>query len=285
MKTLVTGGSGYLGTHLTRLLNADTASRRNGFDMGDPDTLSRIEDYDVVVHLAAMVDKDPSRDREIFAANVTGTINVLERVKENAVLIFASTREVYGRFADNFQVVPESCPTLYAGQSPLEWSKLVAERYVEYYAAKRHFRSCILRLGTVYAPPTPETVPNFVGYYAEMINLGERFALPGSGTAVRDLLHIDDLAEACRAFVDSVIRHGLYNVGGGAANASDLNGLIARMESVSGLQAVLDREAGLPEPVPHRYISDLTLISQELEWQPKVELDAGLRTLFSPQPY
>ena len=176
--------------------------------------------------------------------------------------------------------VPESCPTLYAGQTALEWSKLIAERYVEYYAHELGFRACVFRMSTVYARTSEGTTPNFVGAYADAINFGEQIRLPGGGRPRRDILHVDDFSAACKAFADSVIRHGLYNLGGGRANALTLKELVSRLESVSALQAVVDSEHPLPDPVPMNYVTDLSLITQELDWKPKLTLDEGLRTLF-----
>jgi nucleoside-diphosphate-sugar epimerase len=201
-------------------------------------------------------------------------------MREDAVFILASTKDVYGRFADNFGEVDENCRTLYSGQSPLEWSKLIAERYVEYYAHSRRFRSCIFRLSTVYAPPSEGNTPNFVGHYADAINKGERIRLPGGGRPRRDLLQVDDFSRACRAFADSVISHGLYNLGGGSGNALSLSELVSKMEEISGLQAVVDTENPLPDPFPLDYVSNLALVSQELGWQPEIKLEDGLRTLF-----
>ena len=96
---------------------------------------------------------------------------------------------------------------------------------------------------------------------------------------MRDLLHVDDLGRACNAFVDSIIQHGLYNLGGGRLNAISLTNLLSKMEEVSGLQAVLSEEHG-PEPVPVNYVSDLTRIRHELGWQPEISLEEGLKTLF-----
>lgn len=280
MKVLVTGGSGYLGTHVRRFFGADDLSRRNGRDILNADDAKAVSDYDIVIHLAARLDKAPDAAEVVFRTNVDGTINILREMREDAVFIFVSTKDVYGRFADNFAEVDEQCPTLYAGQSPLEWSKLIAERYVEYYAHARNFRSCIFRLSTVYAPPSPGNTPNFVGHYANAINFGERLQLTGDGNARRDLLHVDDLSRACSAFSESIIRHGLYNLGGGAANAVTLRELVAKMEEVSGLQAVIDEENPLSAPVPVHYVSNLKLVSQELGWQPEIKLDEGLKTLF-----
>lgn len=283
MKVLVTGGSGYLGTHVRRYLGADDFSRRSGYDVLSAYDAQAAAEYDLVVHLAAHLDKDPANADAVFLTNVDGTINLLKNVRKDAAFVFASTKDVYSRFADNYREVPETCPTLYSSQSALEWSKLIAERYVEYYSAQHGFRSCILRLSTVYAPIAEGTTPNFVGHFAEAINKGERIRLPGGGRPTRDLLYVDDLSSACEAFADSVVRHGIYNLGGGARNALTLNALIAEMERVSGLQAVVDAERPLPDPVPFNYVSDLTLAHQELGWRPATDVETGVGRLFGTQ--
>ena len=158
MKILVTGGSGYLGTHVRKFFNADDFSRRSSLDILNIDDVTMVKDYDVVIHLAALLDKDPDNSGNVFLTNIDGTVNLLREMKEDAVFIFASTKDVYGRFADNFSQVNENCPTLFAGQSPLEWSKLIAERYVEYYSNARNFRSCIFRLSTVFGPDRKSVV-------------------------------------------------------------------------------------------------------------------------------
>ena len=280
MKILVTGGSGYLGNHVRRFLEADDFSRRSGLDILNLQDVTRVRDYDVVIHLAAHLNKSPAGAGQTFLTNVEGTVNLLREMKEDSAFIFASTKDVYGRFADNYPQVAENCPTLYAGQSALEWSKLIAERYVEYYAHARNFRSCIFRLSTVYAPASEGNTPNFVGHYSDAINTGERLALPGKGLPRRDLLHVDDLSRACQAFVDSIIRHGLYNLGGGPQNTLTLNELIRKLEEVTGLQAVIDEDADLSAPVPMNYVSDLSLVNQELGWRPEISLNEGLKTLF-----
>jgi nucleoside-diphosphate-sugar epimerase len=280
MKVLVTGGSGYLGTHVRRFFDADDLSRTSGLDILNTQDAAVAGDYDTVIHLAAELDKSPDAAANVFLTNVEGTVNLLREVKRDSVFIFASTKDVYGRFADNYSEVSESCPTLYSGQSPLEWSKLIAERYVEYYAHARRFRACTFRLATVYAPPTENTKPNFVGHYVEAINNGEPISLPANGAPRRDLLHVDDLARACTAFCDSGLRHGLYNLGGGRQNAVTLKELIAKMEEVSGLQAVVGEENSLPAPVPMNYVSDIALVDQELGWRPKIALAEGLARLF-----
>ena len=281
MKTIVTGGSGYLGTHIRKFFDADDFSRRSRRSVTNMQDVREIGEYDLVIHLAAYLDKSPDAADDVFLTNVDGTVNVLQHVKEGATFIFASTKDVYGRFADNFTQVPETCQTLYAGQSALEWSKLIAERYVEYYSNRNGFRSCIFRLSNIYAPKSDGNNPGFVGGFVNDINLGERMRLPGGGLPVRDLLHVDDLSEACNAFNESVIRNGLYNLGGGPSNAVSISELVEMMEEVSGLQAVIDSDNPLPAPIPNRYVSDLSLVMQELDWKPRISLREGLATLFN----
>jgi len=169
---------------------------------------------------------------------------------------------------------------MYSGQSSHEWSKLIAEHYVDYYAHQRAFRSCIFRLATPYAPPSAGNSPNIIGHFANAINFGERIRLPGKGLPIRDILHVDDLAAAGRSFIDSIIRHGTYNIGGGPQNALSLRQIIGKMEEVSGLQAVIDEENPLPDPTPYNYVTDLSRIDQELEWAPQIGIEDGLKTLF-----
>jgi nucleoside-diphosphate-sugar epimerase len=280
MKILVTGGSGFLGTHVRKFFDADDFSRRSGFDLLNLQDAQTVENYDIVIHLAAALDKSPDAAEEVFLTNVEGTINILRAMRENSVFIFASTKDVYGRFADNYRLVSEDCPTIYSGQTALEWSKLIAERYVEFYAHQNRFRACIFRLSTVYAPNSEGNTPNFVTHYADSINKGEPLRLPAGGAPVRDLLSVEDFARACRAFIDSVIRHGLYNLGGGRENALTLRQLVAKMEEITNLQAVIDEANPLPAPAPMNYVSDLSRITQELDWKPEISLDEGLKSLF-----
>jgi CDP-paratose 2-epimerase len=280
MKVLVTGGSGFLGTHVRRFFGADDFSRRSNLDLLNLQDAQTVENYDVVIHLAALLDKSPDAAEEVFLTNVEGTVNLLRAMREDSVFIFASTKDVYGRFADNFQLVSENCPTLYSGQSALEWSKLIAEHYVDFYAHQRNFRSCVFRLSTVYAPLSEGNTPNFVTHYADSINKGEPIRLPGAGAPRRDILHVDDFSAACQAFVDSALRHGLYNLGGGLKNALTLREIVGKIEEISNLQAVIDEENPLPQPFPFNYVTDLTRVQQELDWSPKISVEEGLKSLF-----
>jgi nucleoside-diphosphate-sugar epimerase len=279
MKVLVTGGSGYLGIHVRRFFEADDFSRRVGLDILDPYDASRVADYDAVIHLAAHLDKNPEAATDCFRTNAEGTANLLTHMREGAVFIYASTKDVYGSHADGYTEVPESCSTEYCGQSPLEWSKLIGERYVEYYAAARGIRSCIFRLSAVYARPSEGNESNFVTYYVEAVKRGWSLRLPGGGQPLRDILHVEDFSRACRAFIDSGVERGLYNLGGGRTQATTLGGIVETVGRLIQLTPVIEADARLPVPVPFNYVSDLSRVRAELGWQPLIGIEEGLQSL------
>jgi len=279
MRILVTGGSGYLGTQVRRFFDAEDLSRRSHLDILSPLDASRVAAYDVVIHLAAHLSKDPLDAEQCFRTNVEGTINLLREMAPQSVFIFASTKDVYGRQADEFDQVPETCRTDYADHSALEWSKLIAEKYVEYYAAQREFRSCIFRLSTTYARPSEGNENGFVTHYVESVKRGWPIRLPLEGKPVRDMLHVDDFSRACRAFVDSSVNHGLYNLGGGRENAVSLREIIDRVGKMIQCDPVVDDSVSIPAPVPLNYVSDLARVEQELDWRPSINVDEGLRDL------
>jgi CDP-paratose 2-epimerase len=279
LRILVTGGSGYLGTHVRRFFDAEDLSRRSHLDVLNQLDAARVAAYDVVIHLAAHLSKNPADADQCFRTNVEGTINLLREMPPQTVFIFASTKDVYGSHADDFDEVPETCRTDYANQSALEWSKLIAERYVEYYAAERDFRSCIFRLSTVYARPSEENENGVVTHYVESVKRGWPIRLPLAGKPVRDILHVDDFSRACRAFIDSEVTQGLYNLGGGRENAVSLREIIDRVGNMIQCTPVIDETATLPAPVPLNYVSDLARIEQELNWRPSINVDEGLRDL------
>src|SRR6266404_8212072 len=280
MRVLVTGGSGYLGTHVRRFFNAEDLSRRSHLDVLSPLDAARAGAYEVVIHLAAHLSKNPADAENCFRTNVEGTVNLLREMEPNSVFIFASTKDVYGPHADQYAEVPESCSTAYQEQSALEWSKLIAEKYVAYYAAQRSFRSCIFRLSAVYARSSEGNENGFVTHYVESVKRGWPIRLPLAGKPVRDILHVDDFSRACRAFIDSTVAHGLYNLGGGRANALSLREIIDKVAEMIKCNPVIDEGNPLPTPVPLNYVSDLTRVREELGWQPQIGIEEGLRSLF-----
>jgi len=279
MKILVTGGSGYLGIHVRRFFVADDFSRRSYLNILSESDLERVAEYDVVVHLAGYLDKNPDSAELCFRTNAEGTANLLRHMRPNSVFIYASTKDVYGAHADDYQDVPEDCSTEYCGQSPLEWSKLLGERYVDYFARRKNIRACIFRLSTVYARPSEGNESGFVTHYVESVKRGWPISLPLQGQPVRDILHVDDLSRACKAFIDSSHEYGLYNLGGGRANSATLREIIDTVGRLIQCEPVIDAESTMPAPVPLNYVSDLTKIRDELGWAPEIGLEQGLRSL------
>ena len=279
MRVLVTGGSGYLGNHVRRFFDADDFSRRAGHDVLDPEDVKLVANYDAVIHLAAHLDKDPSASDLCFQTNVEGTANVIRNMSPNSVFIYASTKDVYGANADQFQVVPESCPTSYTGQTALEWSKLIGERYLEYYARERNVRACIFRMSTIYARQSDGNESGFVTHYVESVKHGWPLRLPVGGQPSRDILHVDDFARACQAFIDSSQVYGLYNLGGGPKNAVTLRELVNIVGDLIEINPVILDNVNASNPVPLNYVSDLTRIREQLGWDPQIDVREGLRSL------
>lgn len=280
MKILVTGGSGYLGTHVCRFFNADDFSRRSGHDVLDSSDVRVVAEYDAIIHLAGYLDKDPNAAELSFRTNVEGTANVVKHVRPDAVLIYASTKDVYGAHANSYtEAVPETCPTDYCGQSALEWSKFVGERYVEFYARQRNFRACIFRMSTVYARPSDGNESGFVTHYVESVKRGWPIKLPLGGTPVRDILNVDDFSRACQAFIDSSQSQGLYNLGGGKENSATLSEIVGTIARLIDLEPAIIDDNNLPHPVPVNYVSDLSRVTDELNWTPRIGIEEGLRSL------
>ena len=278
MKILITGGSGYLGTHVRRFFGADDFSRRSGVDVLREEDLERVADYDAVIHLAAHLDKDPAAAEACFRTNAEGAANVVKHLRPGTAFIYASTKDVYGSNAESYTEVPETCPTDYTGQTALEWSKLIGERYTEYYARQRNVRTCIFRMSNVYARPSEGNENGFVTHYVESVKRGWPIRLPLGGHAVRDILHVDDFSRACQAFIDSSHVYGLYNLGGGSENAATLREMVSTVGKMIQLEPVVVEDT-VSHPVPVNYVSDLSRIREQLGWQPQIGIEEGLRSL------
>jgi nucleoside-diphosphate-sugar epimerase len=279
MRILVTGGSGYLGTHVCRFFSADDFSRRSNRDVLDISEVDKVADYDVVIHLAAHLDKHPDGADLCFRVNAEGTLNLIRNMLPGSVFIYASTKDVYGSHASQYPEVDENCATDYCGQSAFEWSKFVGERYVEYFAQRQKVRACIFRLSSVYARPSSGNDNGFVTHYVESVKHGWPIRLPANEDPIRDILAVDDFSRACQAFIDSDRAFGLYNLGGGPDNAASLRDIIGRVGKLIELQPTIEEDPLMRVPVPLKYISNLTRIQAELKWQPQIGLEQGLKGL------
>lgn len=280
METLVTGGSGYLGTHVRRFFEASDFSRRSSLDILDDADAQIVENYDVVIHLAGHMDKHPDGAEECFLTNADGTRNIIRNMRPGSVFIYASTKDVYGANAGNYDEVPEDCPIEDNPASAFELSKLIGERYVRYYAQQRGIRACIFRLSSVFARPTDNNENGFVTHYVESVKHRWPIRLPAGGDPVRDILYVDDFSRACRSFIKSEREFGLYNLGGGRLNAISLRDLIARIGTILQIEPVIHEDPNIPLPVPLRYVSDLKRLNDELDWRIQIGIDNGLQAIF-----
>ncbi len=279
MKVLVTGGSGYLGTYVRQFFLADDFSRRSYFDILDVHAVAKVADYDAVIHLAAHFDKSPEGAPDCFRTNAGGTVNVIRNMKPGSVFVYASTKDVYGSNVNEAEEVDENTSTEYCGQSAFEWSKLIGERYVEYYARQQNVRAAIFRLSTVFARPSADNAPGIITHLVESIKNRVPIRLPAEVDPVRDILYVDDFSRACRAFIKSNVEFGLYNVGGGRLNAVSLRDILKRVGTMIDIEPVIQDDPAMPAPVPLRYVSNITRISDELGWRPQIGIDDGLRVI------
>lgn len=278
MKILVTGGSGYLGTYVRQFFSAADFSRRSSLDILNDYDAQIVRDYDVVIHLAAHFDKYPEGAQQCFQTNAEGTRNILQYMRPGSVFIYASTKDVYGTHASETEDVKEDTSTEYCGQTAFEWSKLIGEQYVQYYARQNEFRACIFRMSTVFARPSEGNDFGFVTHYVESIKNRQPIRLPAGVDPIRDILHVDDFSRACRTFMKREVPFGIYNLGGGRLNAVSLRGIIEKVSTMIEIEPVIEEDPRIPAP-SLRYVSDLTKINNELDWRPNIGVNDGLRVI------
>jgi nucleoside-diphosphate-sugar epimerase len=118
-----------------------------------------------------------------------------------------------------------------------------------------------------------------VTHYVESVKRGWLLRLPAQGRPLRDPLHVEDFSRACRAFIDSDIAGGVYNLGGGRANAITLRGIVETVGRLIEREPVIDEEANTPAPLPFDYVSDISRARAELGWLPQIGIEEGLRSL------
>ena len=279
-KILVTGGSGYLGTFVRRHFRADDFSRRSGWDVCRPDHAKRTADYDVIIHMAASLDKRPEAADRCFEVNVGGTENILRNLRPNQTMILISTKEVYGKIAEKLEHVDENCSTCFDGHNAYDWSKLLAEQYSEFYTHRAGAKLGIFRLSTCYAPVSPGNKGSFVNLFADSVVNGQKLTLRSGGATVRDFLHVSDLCRALNLFIDSDMKREIFNLGGGLSHKLSLFDLAGLLGELAGKKPVLEL-SDEPDPGPSRFVTDTAKIEKLLGWRPAVSLREGLATVLS----
>lgn len=303
MKLLVTGGAGFIGSNFIRyflsaypgaeIVNfdkltyagnlqnlADIDSQPNyKFVRGDicaAETVDRLceDPFDAIVHFAAEshVDRSIAAAREFIRTNVEGTLVMLEAARKHKIprFLHVSTDEVYGSMAPK-ESATEQSPL--APNSPYAASKAASDLLVRSYVQTHKFPAVITRCTNNYGPyQFPEKlIPLMIS------NAIEHKKLPvyGDGLNERSWIFVED---HCRA-LDTVLENGrigeIYNIGSGrpVPNIGIVRSLLKLLDAPDGLiEFVQDRPGH-----DRRYALDDSKIRRELGWEPKVDLDAGLK--------
>lgn len=310
MRAVVTGGAGFIGSHLVDALAArgDDVLVVDNFSTGSEENLRSARDAsgtleisvadicakeassaivefrpDVVFHFAAQINVRTSVEDPMFDAekNVLGTVNILEamRLSDCTRFVFSSTGgAIYGE-QDLFPA-PEDHPV--RAESPYGVSKRAAELYLEYYARVFSRSVVSLRFSNVYGPrQNPKGEAGVVAIFSERLAAGLPLTVFGDGEQTRDFVYVGDVVHAAVLAADSADAAGyrVYNVGTGIETSV--------LDVVEGVRAgwhAVGRDAGsiVVEHAParrgeqRRSVIDHGKLTAELGWRPKVDLTSGL---------
>jgi len=296
VKVLVTGGAGFIGSHVTDVfldaghevwaLDDLSSGRRENLrpevrlvvlDIRSPDAarLMESERFEVMCHLAAQMDvrrsvADPRFDAEV---NIAGFLNLLEAARKSGVrkVVFSSTGgAIYGE--QDVYPAPESHPT--RPVSPYGVSKASGELYLGYYRAQYGLASVALRYANVYGPrQNPHGEAGVVAIFCERLLRGETCTINGTGKQTRDFVYGPDVARANLLAASGEVE-GPVNIGTGIET------------DVNRLYALLARAAAVDRPAQHapakpgeqmRSSVDPSLAAKVLGWRPAVALEEGLQ--------
>jgi UDP-glucose 4-epimerase len=303
MKTLVTGGAGFIGSNLVDALlargdevtvvdNLSTGRRVNLEDaLANGARLAEVDICDeaavgavlaearpeLVFHLAAQIDVRRSVTEPAFdaAVNVGGTANVLDAARATGVdrVVFISTGgALYGEGADKQLPLPESTPI--APLSGYGQSKFSAEGYLGLYERLHGLSGMALRLGNVYGPrQDPLGEAGVVAIFCGLLKEGGVPTVYGDGTQTRDYIYVGDVVSAALA-AGATRLGGAVNIGTG------------REASVLDIVKILGELAGRDDFTPQfappragevqRISLDAALAERELDWAPQTTLEQGL---------
>ncbi len=299
MNIFITGGAGFLGSHLANHLHAQGHYVRvlDDLSSGDPDRLhqainftrgdvrdvpklwSLLHGIDVVYHLAALVSVPASvlYPREYNDVNVSGTVSLLEACRDVGMgrVVLASSATVYGDQAE--QPLRETMALRPA--VPYAVSKLAAENYLFNIAELSGFEAVALRIFNAYGPgqPLPPTHAPVIPKFMQQILGKGSVVLDGDGSQTRDFVYVDDVTAALAAAGSaSRVDQQVINVGSGVEIS--INSLVAQMGRAAGrTPSVLyneERAGGVA-----RAVGDITKARQLLSYRPRTGLADGLRLL------
>lgn len=297
MRSLVTGGCGFIGSHLAEQLlklghdvivvdNLCSGRVSNLAGFADHPRLTLIQaditdrmqiapafdGVDWVFHLAGIADIVPSIEApdNYFNTNVCGTLNVLQCARDSGVkrLIYAASSSSYG--IPDVYPTPESTPI--QPQYPYALTKYMGEELVLHWAKLYKLPALSLRLFNVYGPRSRTTGAYgavFGVFLAQKLH-GQPFTVVGDGLQTRDFTYVTDVAAAFIAAAASQVIGEAMNVGSG--NHYSVNRLV---ELLGGEVIYIPKRPGEPDCT----FADTRKIRQMLGWEPRVSLEEGVRQM------
>ena len=296
---LITGGAGFVGSHLCGALVGAGASvvavdnLQNGLrdnlaegvefvlaDISGETFLSHFAHrrFDAVIHCAAQSSnalsfRDPMLD---IASNQIGTLNVLRLCERLRIprLLFTSSMSVYGQA--ECLPTPETEPV--RPQSLYAVHKAASEQYIQLLAPASGIHATIFRLFTTYGPG--QNLANrdqgLVSIYLSYVLRGEPVVVKGSGERRRDLIYIEDVVRALLGALDERVTFGkTYNLGSGRAHRiADVVRWLVRACG-GGLDYPVVYEAPTPGD-PRETLADVSRLHEDLGWEPRIAVDEGI---------
>ena len=297
IRCIVTGGAGFIGSHLVEHLLAHSSSVLvlDNFSTGRMVNLEHVKDnsrfslhradvgnyteirpffegIDWVFHLAALADIVPSIQQPMtyHQANVDGTIAVLEAARSAGVqrFIYAASSSCYG-IPDAFPT-PENTPI--TPMYPYALTKNLGEQYVLHWHKVYRLPCISLRLFNVYGPRarTSGTYGAVFGVFLAQKLAGRPFTVVGDGTQTRDFTFVTDVVEAFMRAAESDLAGEVFNVGSGST--CSINTLVSLL---GGEVVYVPKRPGEPDCT----FADIQKISQMLGWRPHVRFEDGVRIM------
>jgi len=300
MKLVVTGGAGFIGSHLVKFLS------RKGHDVSVIDNLTRgkienlksiekeinffksdITDYaeiknilknaDGVFHEAALTSVSESyiKKEEYQGVNIHGTENIFKLAKEFGIkVVYASSASVYG----NSITIPITEEHNRKPINPYGSTKLEAEYLAEKYS-KSGTQVIGLRYFNVYGKGQNPNYAGVITKFQENIMTEKSPIIFGDGSQVRDFISVDDVCHANLAAMKSNEKNGFFNIGTGTVTS--IKNLAELMIRLSG-KSLKPEYSNLPEGDIKLSQADIHLAENNLSWKPKVTLEDGLSEFFNP---
>ena len=305
MNFLVTGGAGFIGSHVCERLLRDghrvwafddlndfydpQVKRRNlceiealalpfKFFHGDVCDAAALDKFfssvkfDQVVHLAARAGVRPSLEQPALyqRVNVEGTVNVLEAARKTGVkkIIIASSSSVYGV---NAKVPFSESDPIFSAVSPYAASKLACEALGHTWHHIYKMDVAMLRFFTVYGPRQRPDLA--IHKFTKLIDAGKPIPVFGDGSMARDHTHISDILNGILACTQREFGFEIFNLG--ESQTVKLSELIALIENALGKQAVIDRQPLQPGDVPITF-ADISKARRMLGYQPQVKVEKGI---------